>query len=159
MPLYEYRCSNGRCAHQWEAFAGYDAPLPTCPRCLARSEKVIHAPKGPMFMRFAGRESVSTRYGFEPERVEAARREFPEFQHCIRENGDVAFDSLDESRRFADRFEAKYPHPEQQRAQWRAQKRSEFDGKRKKRAEYRAEMLKAAGFTADGKLPKGAKKK
>lgn len=143
MPLYEYRCTAATCAHTFEDFAGYDAPLPPCPKCAAPTVKVIHAPKGPMFMRFAGSESTSTRYGFSPDRVDAARREFPEFQHCINERGDVSFSDLNESRRFADAFESKYPHPEVTRAEERKKMRAATAGNRAKREKMRAELRKA----------------
>ena len=46
MPLYDFACTNEKCAHEWEEFASLEkaeANLVTCPKCLATAQRLVTA--------------------------------------------------------------------------------------------------------------------
>lgn len=112
------------CGHVFKAFvrAADDWKTP-CPCC---GKQVLESSRGRRTRdsfagnrRFAGSEAVSRTEGFRPFEVKRARKNLPQYQHCIRDDGSVVFQSRQEQRGFVraqsewfSRLEARQPRPD-----------------------------------------------
>jgi len=44
MPIYEFRCQNLRCQHEFEVVRKMDNPSAECPKCKCHVERMISKP-------------------------------------------------------------------------------------------------------------------
>lgn len=93
------------CGHQFKAFVcaadEWKCSCPACGKTVHESDRAFGGNRFYGNRRFAEGESISRCQGFRPQEVRRARKNLPQFQHCIRDDGTVVFSDRKEERKFA----------------------------------------------------------